>query len=664
MPIKNSTLSRRSTIKFLAGVPLLPMAAVAIESETAFGSLKDAKNCAHNPSKFRSKSLIQSLQFSSMPAPTLNDPKAMASTTVGSSLTINYSDGSKQNFPLAYQPFFITGDQVPNGMGGTILAGGYYDINNQKIIDSTSPDQQHFFSDCPDGMSLIKLQNPKVEGCKGNIIFAVIQFEYTSRDVAGVSRYGQLPSPIAVLTLDQDPLTGRLKLVKYFNIDTSPAKGLWITCGSSLSPWNTHLSSEEYEPDATNISSNLQFQAFSQNLYGLSTAANPYHYGHVPEITVNPDGTGTIKKHYCLGRISHEVVQVLPDERTVLMGDDATNGGAFMFVADRPRDLSSGTLYVGKWLQKTSNNGGSADLRWIRLGHASSEEILALADSIQASDIIDVQTSNPNNSSYTKIRFSGKDNWVQIVAGQEQAAAFLETHRYAAYKGGSLGFTKWEGTTVNAKDKVAYVAMSYIQSSMIDGTTDVFVQGPRAGAIYAMNLRGGQVDDTGRAIESDWVPVDMGTISELIGEDLSAPDAIGNLANAEKIANPDNIKYSENLRTLFIGEDSAMHVNNFLWAYNIDTKSLTRLLSCPAGAESTGLHSADEINGFTYITSNFQHPGDWELTKDANGNITGGLHAKVFQQLDPIVKNQYKNRFGAATGYLTGLPAFISHLDQ
>ena len=74
-------------------------------------------------------------------------------------------------------------------------------------------------------------------------------------------------------------------------------------------------------------------------------------------MTVNADGTGTVQKHYCLGRISHELVQVMPDNRTVLMGDDATNGGCFMFVADKAADLSAGTLYVGK---------SDADFPWTR----------------------------------------------------------------------------------------------------------------------------------------------------------------------------------------------------------------------------------------------------------------------------------------------------------
>ncbi|MGC9185449.1 MAG: alkaline phosphatase, partial [Thiomonas sp.] len=259
----------------------------------------------------------------------------------------------------------------------------------------------------------------------------------------------------------------------------------------------------------------------------------------------------------------------------------------------------------------------------------------------------DVKTTDPQDPSYTKIRFSGKDNWVRLKPGMEKAAAFLETHRYAALVGGTLAFTKWEGTTVNAKDKVAYVAMSYIQSSMVDGTVPGFkVEGPKAGATYALNLKGAQTDNSGAAINSDWVPVDMAAPAALIGEDLKTADALGNLANADKVANPDNLKFSEKLRTLFIGEDSGMHVNNFLWAYNVDTKQLTRLMSVPAGAESTGLQGVDDVNGWTYIMSNFQHPADWETP----------LHDKVKPTLDALVRANYKDRFGASVGYLTGLP--------
>ncbi|WP_420225397.1 PhoX family protein [Pigmentiphaga litoralis] len=643
-------LSRRNLLKALAGAPVLPLAgSVSAASLLAACGGGDDNDFTPAPGV-----TFQSAAFTPMAAPSLANAAQMATTTVGSSLKVTYSDGTSQTYALSYQPFFVTGDLVPNGAGGTILSGGYVDINNQPIIDrSVAGKERQFFSDSPDGSSLLTLANPAVPGVKGNTVFAVVQFEYTTRDQSLASVYGQLPSPIAVLTLDQDKTTGALTLVKYHNVDTSKVNGLWITCGASLSPWNTHLSSEEYEPDASTIATNAQFKAFSKSLYGNETTANPYNYGHLPEVTVNPDGTGTIKKHYCLGRISHELVQVMPDQRTVLMGDDATNGGLFMFIADKAADLSSGALYVAKWTQTSSAGAGSARLSWIKLGNATSAEIEAMAKSLKSTDIMDIRTADPADTTFTKINFNGTFNWIRIKPGMTKAAAYLETHRYAALAGGSMGFTKLEGTTVNIKDKVLYSAMSRVEKSMVKGnaaSTDVAVdKAISAGAVYALNMTSGQKDTVGAAIDSAWVPVDMAAPAALVGEDLAAADALGNLANPDKLGNPDNLKFSETLRTLFIGEDSSMHVNNFLWAYNVDTKVLARVLSCPSGAESTGLHAVDSINGFTYIMSNFQHVGDWEA----------GLHDKVKPTLDPLVRANYKDRFGSAVGYLTAAPSAI-----
>ena len=638
--------SRRQALKFLATVPMLPLGALSAGSLLS-GCASSAGSAG--ASSAMSTSPVVSAAFQGMAAPSLANPAAMATTTVASSLRVTRQDGSVNDYQLGHHTFFITGDMVPDGQGGQVLAGGYFDILNRPIMDKSIPGKERqMFSDCPDGSSLLQLAHPKVKGIKGKPVFAVVQFEYATRNQAGDETYGTLPSPIAVLTLDQDQTTGHLSLVKYHNVDTSAVNGLWITCGASLSPWNTHLSSEEYEPDAFDAK-DMRFKAFSHKLFGDALIANPYHYGHLPEVTVNPDGTGSIVKHFCMGRISHELVQVMPDQRTVLMGDDTTNGGLFMFIADKATQLSAGTLYVAKWTQTSGVGPGSANLSWIKLGHATSKEVEAMANTLKPSDIMDVKTTNPKDTSYTHIRFSGKDNWVKVMPGKEKAAAFLETHRYAALVGASLGFTKMEGTTVNVKDKIAYSAMSYIQASMVDGSTDIHVQGPKSGAVYALNLKGGQSDKSGAAINSEWVPVSMAAPAALIGEDLATPDALGNLSHADKIANPDNIKFSEKLRTLFIGEDSGRHVNNFLWAYNVDTKKLDRLLSCPAGAESTGLHAVDDINGWTYIMSNFQHPGDWEK----------GLHAKVQATLDPLVRANFKDRFGAAVGYLTAVPKAI-----
>ncbi len=642
-------LSRRRLLRMLGAAPMLPLAGATGASLLAGCGGSDAAALVAT-APVSTAVTLGSVSFTSMSAPTLANAAAMATNTVGSTMSVNFSDASKLDFKLAYQPFFMTGDLVPNGSAGTILAGGYYDIRNQPIIDTTvAGRERQFFSDAPDGTSLLSVPNANVAGVKGKPVFAVVQFEYTTYAQDGkTGMYGRLPSPIAVLTLDQNPSTGKLTLVKYHNVDTSSVEGLWITCGASLSPWGTHLSSEEYEPNAFTATSDAQFKAFSKNLYGSETAANPYNYGHLPEVTVNPDGTASIKKHYCLGRISHELVQVMPDQRTVLMGDDATNSGYFVFVADREKDLSSGTLYVAKVGAGFSLDPAAvaAPLTWIKLGSATSAEIRALAASIKATDIMEVRTSDPQDASFTKIAANGAIEWVKLKAGMEKAAAFLETHRYAALAGASMGFTKMEGTTVNAKDKIAYSALQNCQSSMVAGNA-LNVPGngvsiPKAlnaGAVMALKLSGGQKDLGGAAIASEWMPVDLKAL--LIGEDIAA-DALGNTANPERVANPDNLKFSEKMRTLFIGEDSGQHVNNFLWAYNVDTKVLSRVMSIPAGGESTGLHAVDELNGWTYIMSNFQHAGDW-----------GGIHNVVKSTLDPLVRANYKDKFGAAVGYLT-----------
>ncbi len=331
------------------------------------------------------------------------------------------------------------------------------------------------------------------------------------------------------------------------------------------------------------------------------------------------------------------------------MGDDATNSGYFVFVADKEKDLSAGTLYVAKVGAGFSLDpaAAAAPLSWIKLGAATSADIKKLATTLKPTDIIDVKSADPLDPSYTRVAANGRIEWLKLAPGMEKAAAFLETHRYAALVGASMGFTKMEGTTVNIKDKVAYSALQNCQGSMVAGNAlNVAGNGisiPKAldaGAVMALNLKGGVKDTLGDAINSEWMPVD--TRALITGEDIKA-DALGNTANPDKIANPDNLKFSEKMRTLFIGEDSSQHVNNFLWAYNIDTKVLSRVMSIPSGGESTGLHAVDEINGWTYIMSNFQHAGDW-----------GGIHNIVKPTLDPLIRANYKDKFGAAVGYLTG----------
>lgn len=628
-----SRLSRRDALRLISGAPFLPLGGL---------SLAALAGCATRPPG----PVPTATRFTGMAAPATAEAQAV--TTVGARAEVRYSDRRRRAFALGYRPLFLTGDAVPDGNGGRVLAGGVTDIHGRPILDTSGPVPTPLFSDCPDGYSLVQVLGAQVPGVRGNPLFAVVQFEYTTRDAAGRGLYGRLPSPMAVLTLDQDPRTGALELVRYHALDTAGVHGLWTPCGASLTPWNTHLASEEMEPDAVTAGSDEKFRAFSRHLFGDETTANPYHYGHVPEVTVRPDGTGSLRKLYGMGRFSHELCQVMPDRRTVLMSDDATNAGLFLFIADKAEDLSAGTLYAATAVQRKGaaiDRGGVFDLGWVRLGHATSAEVEALADRLSAPDIVETAATDPGGG-FTEIPVNGKRQWVRVRPEMETAAAFLETRRWAALQGAAMAFTKMEGVALNARDRLAYVAMSYINRSMSDGSTAIRVDAIEAGAVYRLRLADGRRDSDGRPMDSIWVPVHMEAVPGLVGGDLAAPDALGNTADPDRVANPDNLKFSERLRTLFIGEDSNAHINNFLWAFNVDSGELSRILSCPAGAEAAGLQVADDVNGFTYIMSNFQHPGDWHP----------GLHDRIKAAVAPHIDARYRDRRAAAVGYIHGVP--------
>ena len=660
--------SRRRFITVLGGAPL-PLL-LSGSGLLTLGACSGSSSTAEVPVAAVAPATPLSVKFNSMAAPTTDASRAAAFTNA--TIDITYSDGSKKLAqPLTYNALYKTGDTLSRPDGSSVVAGGYYLPDGvTPIIDTSAAPYTQLFSDCPDGQSLLKLANPAVTGIAGNALFLVTQFEYATVNNAqgevrvgggvynagGTSNglYGQLPSPIGIATLNQDKSTGALTVKSYYTVPSSNAHGLWIACAGSLSPWNTHLSSEEYEPDAWTIATNTQFKAFSLNTFGSATAANPYHYGHVPEVTVNPDGTGSLVKHYCLGRISREIVHVMPDNRTVLMGDDATSGGIFMFIADVEKVLSSGTLYVAKLTQTSAANaadGGAFTLAWIKLGHATSIEIEALANGTKAaSDIMTVATVDPADATYSKINYGTGQQWVKF--SNDKAGAFLETHRYAAVKGGTMEFTKLEGVTLNIKDKKAYFAMSAIKDTMtLNGFVGDVVQVKKinAGAVYELALKGGQIDAASAAIDSAWVPASMSVPAALLGVDNATADAFGNTANIDKIANPDNLKFSESMRTLFIGEDSGMHDNNYVWAYNVDTATLSRIFSAPAGAECTGLQAVDNLNGFAYVMSSFQHPGDWE-------SIHAPLLTAAGSTLNATINANWGSKKKAAVGYIAGVP--------
>ncbi len=244
---------------------------------------------------------------------------------------------------------------------------------------------------------------------------------------------------------------------------------------------------------------------------------------------------------------------------------------------------------------------------------------------------------------------------------RELAAAFLESRRYAAMLGATSEFTKMEGVTHNARDKRLYVAMSYIQQGMVyhqpllplitdRKTDDIALDGDShdltCGAVYEGMLGGAQADIEGHTIDSDWVAYEMHGMVMGARKPFWQEGSLLDKCDTDRIANPDNLKYSEAMRTLFVGEDSENHLNNFVWAYNVDDKQSTRIFSSPVGSENTGLQVVEDWNGHAYLMSNVQHPAATEDLMAYPGAITNTLAGK-------ISKN-------GVIGYIGGLPAIKS----
>ncbi|MGM0878087.1 MAG: PhoX family protein [Bacillota bacterium] len=545
---------------------------------------------------------IETVEFIGMDAPqTLQEKNEIMYSKASAKVT--YSNGSKKDFPLSYETLFRPGDVINGKTSGVTM-----DVNGNII---TKPDGTPYTSTGPDANSLMK-----VPGLPEDTYYLVSHYESMPKTDTG----GTLPNSMSLSTVKQDKQTGKLTVTDIKPIDFSDVHGLMKPCAGSLSPWNTHLGSEEADVDARAHEADptkSSVTAFSKSFYNDSNAIGyPYYYGHIPEVAVKADGSTSVVKHYSMGRMSFEHVKVLPDHRTVLYGVDTNPGGLFMYVADNEGDLSAGTLYAAKWNQTSSENGGSANLKWISLGHATDKEIEQYADTLKFSDIFDATNDAAIGQAqgYTRVKTSAngkKDEWLKVKPGMEKAAAFLETHRYAAYAGATVEFNKMEGVGYNEKDNKGYLAISYLENTMLENPSDptdhIHLPQISAGGVYKLAFSEYQKSSNGKMINSEYVPTTMSGL--VMGEDLTTADVDGNTANVDKIANPDNVVYSEKMRTLFVAEDSKMHKNNYAWAYNIDTMKISRLVSVPGGGEATGLQVVDDLDGFSYLTVSAQNPG-------------------------------------------------------
>jgi len=457
-----------------------------------------------------------------------------------------------------------------------------------------------------------------------------------------------------MMELNQNASNGELSIKKLWQLDMSSINGGWVHCAGSVTPWNTHLASEEYEPDARQLVTGADaladgYAAPFLEYYNNDTAKwNPYQLGWPIEVAIDATNTtpqASLTKHYSVGRMAFELSYVMPDQKTMYMTDDGTNVGFYMYIADTAGDLSAGTLYAMKWNQTSAEGQGAADITWVELGHATDDEIEAYVDgdnTVTFADIFDTATpaSGVCPSGFTSINQNGVgQECLKLKPGMEKVASRLETRRYAAMMGATTEMRKEEGLTFDPTRNKLYVSISEIERGMEDfkkdgnasnsydlgGNNDVRLAGyNQCGGVYQMDLA---ADST---IGSDYVVKNFyGLIQGIPAVDGQATtaDVVANPApfnngmnkcQIDGIANPDNLTYMSGYDKLIIGEDTGSgHQNDVIWAYDLPSKTLSRLQTTPYGSETTSPYWYPNINGWAYLTSVVQHPyGESDGDKD------------------------------------------------
>lgn len=495
-----------------------------------------------------------------------------------------FSNSQSEEYLLVYQNLFKNNDVLQSKIIGGIIdtfSQPIYDRSQNGIVTQFIADRFPTFA-----LQLIDKQWVLLTG-----------FSSSSQT---------LPNHLNITTFDQNSGTGTLKVQKTPTFEG----GYWKIGGGFFS--DSHLlMTERDEPDARNWEnldnrSNSSLNNFLTLYYQDETKISnnsPYRYGLIINSKIQDNLTLFSSKHYSLGRIGRSSIIVMPDKKTVYLGDSQQYGIFLMFIANAENDFSNGTLYAAKWEQL---NKAKANLSWIYLGATSDGEIKALVNNgITFSSIF--ETKDQTTNAFITIQTSNGFEYLKLKEYQETAAAFLETRRYAAILGATSEFSPMTGFAINAKDKKLYAAMPMVLQGMLDNSLDIqnhiTMNKSNAGAIFEINLATQQKDQRRENISSEWVATSIQISQTMTGEDLPTPDKMGNTATLEKPANSSVLTFHERLRTLFIGESGNSHAERFVWTFQPDTQQLTKILYAPA--EVTALQLIDKSNSFNYLVISY-----------------------------------------------------------
>jgi hypothetical protein len=222
------------------------------------------------------------LKFTQIDAPTTDEAKREVRASPEITL-----DGKATK--IGFVPLLRSGDKLGSGTFGLIL--------DEKGVPIVGEDGAPMISNATDFSSLLE---------KDGHLYVVSHFETR-------------PAAVYVTKVDPDPdpATGELKATDTEPVDFSAFGGLWVPCAGSITPWGTHLGSEEYEPDARVIETTADLnevddypkpmalyfgydamsKAAKPTMAGFREVFKPFRYGYITEVSVDDEGKATGVKH-------------------------------------------------------------------------------------------------------------------------------------------------------------------------------------------------------------------------------------------------------------------------------------------------------------------------------------------------------------------------------
>lgn len=287
------------------------------------------------------------------------------------------------------------------------------------------------------------------------------------------------------------------------NLDLRDIEGTTINCYGSVSPWGTPMSAEEnYGHTETHVWNKPGYEDAENLAYWMGAEAradqggeisdvypNPYRYGYIIEFTEPRAENPEPAKRYAMGRYAPECSCIMPDDRTVYLTSDGTDKCLYKFVADKPRDLSSGTLYAAKVTGGPIRGDPATttiDVEWIELAHGDEEDI-----EFWLSEYDDVTQEDYESGQTSYITQTEVDEWAAGNAADDRVA-FFETRKAAIAKGATAEFRKLEGIDRRESADVGdyvYLGLSEINRGMTDNEGDLqFDREIAGGIIYRLPI--------------------------------------------------------------------------------------------------------------------------------------------------------------------------------